>query len=97
MNLCKREENLILGFNFNLDVNIELKADGLERRGVNVALGAPPVPELLPLAFLAKDGAVAEVQVQPETRKAKLSRTEGVFWISSGERRHAATKLLKLE
>lgn len=97
MNLCKSEENLILGFNFNLDINVELKADGLERRGVNVALGAPPVPELLPLSFLVKDRAAAKAQVQPKARKAKLNRTEGVFWISSGKRMHAAAKLLKLE
>lgn len=74
MSLCKREENLILGFNFNLDVNTELQTDGLERRRVDVNPGIPPVPELLPPPFLVKDGAPAKVQAQPRAEKAKLKR-----------------------
>lgn len=88
VSLCKREENLILGFNFHLDVNIELQTDGLERRRVDVSPVVPPVPELLQLPFLIKDGALAKVQAQPEAEKAKLKCGRRVCvcvcWISRG-------------
>lgn len=70
------EDDLILARYFYLDVPVDFQGDGLDRGCVGVNIEIPPVPGLLPFAFVE---VVAQVsaQAQPRPRRHPAATASG--------------------